>query len=86
MLRFQSNTQGSILPQVVVIEAGEENSTLVSEFSLQYSVSENGLMLSNNSIGEVIVDAPFENLNLVSKDIFFYDQWCHIMFFKGHSR
>ncbi len=49
------------MPQVVIIEAGGSDSTLQTEFSLQYSVSNSSAVLINSTVGKVTVNIPLES-------------------------
>jgi len=49
-----------VVPQVVIIDGGLVNTTLVSQFSLQYSLTGATLSL-NSSIGNVTATVPFES-------------------------
>ena len=73
------------MPKVVVIEGRGKNLTLMSEFSLQYSVSENESVLSNASIGKVIVNAPFALVDLVSIIIYIVLGGVIYSFIIGHT-
>ena len=61
----------SFLPEVVVIETTGVNSTLASEFTVKYRLSQSNLVLSNSSVGQVVLNAPFQNNENVSS---FYSQ------------
>ena len=61
----------SFLPEVVVIETTGVNSTLASEFTVKYRLSQSNLVLSNSSVGQLVLNAPFQNNEDVSS---FYSQ------------
>ena len=61
----------SFLPEVVVIETTGVNSTLASEFTVKYRLSQSNLVLNNSSVGQVVLDALLQNNENVSS---FYSQ------------
>ena len=49
-----------------MIESSGVNSTLVSEFSVKYRLSQSSVVLDNRSVGEVVLNVPFQNSDDVS--------------------
>ena len=45
----------------MVTEAGGADSTLVSDFQLKYTLSQKANLSTNTSIGEVVINVPFES-------------------------
>ena len=58
---LQNDMPPVVVPQVVIVDGGMANTTLVSEFSLQYSLAEARALTSNSSLGRVTANVPFES-------------------------
>lgn len=61
VLLFKMNHSVLLTPEVVVIDSGENNSKLISEFSLKYTLSGGDTILSHGNIGQVNINAPFSS-------------------------
>lgn len=55
-------------PQLVVIDAGD-NTTLVRDFLLTYSISSGDPLTINGSLGSATIDEPIQNIVVSSSDI-----------------
>ncbi len=49
------------MPEVVVIEPSGQNSQLASDYSVKYRLSQSNVVQTNESVGTVILNAPFQD-------------------------